>query len=85
MKLHEYLESTYVSTNVDIQVNYDPYLQAKTQSCQNLLHLQKFIFRLIAYPSIIIEYLLVRCHLREAPPLAQDLVKVYNNKCQPIS
>lgn len=80
MKFHEYIESTYVSTNIDVQIKYCPYLQAKTQSAQNLLYMQKWFYRQLAYFALVFHYTLIVLGRKEAPPLAQDLVKSYNKK-----
>jgi hypothetical protein len=80
MKFHEYLEANYVQTNIDLQIEYSPYRQAKIQAIHSLLAGQKWFFRLIAYPIILWRYTEIRLGLKPAPMAVQDVVKAFNDK-----
>lgn len=77
---HEHLESLYVKTNIENQTNYHPYLAAKTQAVQNLLNLQKTIYRWLSYFAILKHYFDVKMNVVDPLPKAQELVKQYQDK-----
>lgn len=74
MKLHDYLESTYVSTNVQLQQVYTPNGQAKTQAVQGLINAQRTILRWFNYPVLLVGYFLVLTKLVKAPPTSQEII-----------
>ena len=75
MKMHEYLESTYVTTNLENQKEYSPYRQAHTNAAHNLITLQKSFYRWVSYPVLICGWLLVVCGLKQAPLSAREIAK----------
>lgn len=77
MEFHNFLESTYVRTNIALQVAYSPYGQGKVQATQGLIHGQKRVLTWVNYVVILFQYLLVLCHIKTAPPTAKELVTQY--------
>jgi hypothetical protein len=79
MKFHDYLESNYVKTNIDIQLNYHPKLAAKTQAIQSLINGQKQVLKIFAYATILIGYLKVITRMAPEPKTAHEIVKEFND------
>lgn len=79
MKFHEYLESTYVSTNIQLQQEFSPYKQAKTLAVQKLINGQRNFLRFVSYPVLIVGYLLILARLVKAPKQAQAIIKGYQD------
>ncbi len=75
MKLHDYLESTYVTTNLELQKNYSPYLQAKTHAVQGLVDFQRRLYRYASYPVLLIGYLLILVGVKATPQTAMEIAK----------
>ena len=75
MKLHEFLESEYVSTNIDLQQEFSPSKQARTQAVQGLINAQRCVLRWTHYVRVLFTFLLVKLHIRSNPASAEDLVK----------
>ena len=63
MKLNEYLEATYVATNVKQQVEYSTDRQAQIMATQNLIKLQLKILTYLHMPFLLVRYALVALHL----------------------
>lgn len=83
MKLHDFLESTYVQTNIDKTVSYSPYLQSKTMAVQSLLDLQKSILKWIAYLDLIITFIKTKLKLVSPPKDAQTIIREFNESKAP--
>lgn len=75
MKLHEFLESKYVSTNLELHQNFSPYMQSKTRSIQKLIDLQRQVLMWFAYIALIKEYLEIKIGIREEPLEAMEIAK----------
>lgn len=73
MKFHEYLESTYVSTNLANQKSFSPKLQAKTHAVQHLINVQRAVYRWQAYPTLLFGFLAVLLGLKAQPPTAEEI------------
>ena len=78
MKLHDYLESEYVSTNISNQITYHPYKQAKITAVQSLIHGQKTVYKYVAMIQILTQYVAVISKLISAPKTSTELVKELN-------
>ena len=74
MKLHEFLESSYVSTNLQLQQEYSSFKKGRTLACQKLIHLQVHIGRILSYPVLFWEFLMLKLGFNEAPETALLLV-----------
>ena len=77
MKIHEVLESLYVSTNIQNQLEYSPYLKAKTTAIHELLNVIHSLCKFIAYFSIIYTVILIKTGIYDEPKAAKDLVEAY--------
>ena len=75
MKLNEYLEATYVATNVKQQVEYSTDRQAQIMATQNLIKLQLKVLTLIHMPLLLARFVLVALHLVKAPLTPQEQLK----------
>ncbi len=75
MQLHEFTESTYVSTNIEIQEHYSVWGQAKTQSCQEIINMQRKFYKWINFPILIVRFLLIRLKIMEEPKSAKQLME----------
>lgn len=82
MKFHEYLESSYVGTNIELQVEYSPQKQAKTLAAQSLINGQRTFYKVVSYVVLVVGYLLVKAHIVKAPLSAADLVKAYQDNAR---
>lgn len=80
MKLHEFLESLYVQTNIDNQVEYHPYKASKINAIQSLLNCQKDCLKVLAYFKIIYHYALMKLGKAETLLSSQEIVKKYQEK-----
>lgn len=84
MKFHEYLESTYVSTNLQLHTNYHPYLQAKSRAVQKLIDAQRRVYMWASYVVLISQYLGVKVGLKKAPLPAMEIAKAVNSLKTPL-
>lgn len=75
MKLHEYLESTYVSTNLELQKEFSPYLQAKTHAVQKLINAQRAVYRVSCYPTLLFGFIAVCLGLKAKPRSPKELAE----------
>lgn len=75
MKFHEYLESTFVSKNIELQTFFTPSRQATAQAVQGMVNLQRSILRKLAYPAILFRYLLICLRIVARPVDAKTLVE----------
>lgn len=83
MKLHEFLESTYVETNQEIQKKYGVYNHAKSLATKDILDAYRTMCKVISYVEILGRFILVKAHILKQPKTAQE---VFNeaNKVVPI-
>jgi hypothetical protein len=82
MRFHDFLESLYVSTNIENTANYHPRLASKLLAIQSLTSVQKWWLKAFAFPCILIHYLGVIMGYKEALPDAREVVKRYNDQKQ---
>lgn len=75
MKFHEYLESNYVSTNIEIQKEYSSYKQGKIQAIQSLINTQRSFAKWTSFPIILTQYILTMLGFLDKPLTAVEIVK----------
>lgn len=78
MKFNELMESTHVSTNLSIQVEYSANKQAKILAASNLVAAQRKILTWYNYIVLLSYYVLVVLHVKPAPKAAEELIAQYN-------
>lgn len=64
MKLHDFLECKYVAMNIHNQKSYSPYRAAATVAANDLINLQKRLYKYIAYFVLLYRYVEVRLGLK---------------------
>lgn len=74
MKLHDYLESSYVSTNIANQLEYTPFKQGQTLAVQKLINWQRSFMTFIGLFVLLFGYFKVLLHVAPAPKDAKQLV-----------
>jgi len=82
MRFNDFLESTYVSTNIQNQISYSPRLAAQVQAAQSLLNGQRTVLRWVSYAVLLFTYVLVKVGLRSVPLSPQELVAEFTAKTQ---
>lgn len=76
MTLFEYLESMYVKSNIEVQMEFSLLKQAEANAAQKLIGYQRGMFTLYAYLKLIVGYILVKLGLRKPPLSGKEQVKV---------
>jgi len=82
MKFHDFIESTYVSTNISLQQEFSPQKQAKTLACQELINGQRRALKWVSFVSLLFSYILVQCRIKTAPLTSNALITQYKIAAQ---
>lgn len=85
MKFHDFLESTYVKTNNELQNAYSVYGHAKTLATKDLIDIQRSLMKFFSKFEILFTYVLVKLHLSAAPQTAQEIFEEANKKIETVA
>jgi hypothetical protein len=75
MNFQKFLESTYVTTNQELQAEYKAYTHAKTLATKDLIDMQRSFFQFIAKVEIVIRFISLKLHIIKQPLTAEELFK----------
>ena len=74
MRFFNFLESRYVSVNLELQKEFTIAKQAETQAIQALINMNRAFHRMLAYPKVIIHYFLVNLHILKVPLTPKEIM-----------
>ena len=80
MKFHDFLESSHVTNNINLQTNYHPSTQAKILAGSDLIAFQRWILKVLHYFTLMFTYMLIELRLKKAPGSAQEIIKSYQDQ-----
>lgn len=73
MRFFEFLESRYVSTNIEIQKEYTLAKQGEIQAGQALISAQRTFFKWLSFPKLLGLFVLVNLRLIAKPKTAKEI------------
>jgi hypothetical protein len=75
MKFHEYMESVYVASNLEVQREFSVSLQGKAQAAHGLIALHRTLAKLFFYPTLLFGFLLMKLNLSKQMDGARFLIE----------
>jgi hypothetical protein len=73
MKLLDFMESKYVESNLQNQVEFSLGKQAEAQAAQNLINAYRSTLRKFAYITLLVRYALVLLRIASPPQGAKEM------------
>jgi len=73
MKLFEFLESRYITKNLELQQNFSLKTQGEIQAGQALINGTRNFYRMLAYPKLLFIFLMVKLHIVKRPQTAKEI------------
>ena len=80
MKFHEFLESHYVTTNIELQAKFSPFKQAETKATQSIIDTQRSFYKFIAYFKILGQFIGIKLHLLPPAKTPEEIQKYFEEK-----
>lgn len=79
MKFFDFLESSYASSNIEVQQKYTAFKHAETQALSDLTNGQRRFFKFLAYFKVIFCYVLVLIGVKQKPQSAKDIIQTFQD------
>lgn len=84
MKFFRYIESHYVSSNIELQTlglknDFSPWLDARCKAANQMRNIQHTVLKLFAIPVIIFGWLLTVIRLKKNPQTAQEILATHKS------
>lgn len=73
MNFHEFLQSTYMSTQQSLQAKHNLYDHGKIQATQELINGQRRIYKWWSHIELLFKFVLIKLKLADAPKTIEVL------------